>query len=85
MTWGLVITKPAGRSLRDIGRPDIVRIDAAFEKMRTDPYSGDIKFLKGTNRTLRRRVGAYRILFEIRSDQRLIVVLAVTRRSSNTY
>jgi mRNA-degrading endonuclease RelE of RelBE toxin-antitoxin system len=85
MTWSLVITKPAARDLRDVPRPDVEHINAAFEEMRSDPYHGDIQFLKGTNRTLRRRVGAWRILFEVHADGRLAVILAVTRRHSNTY
>jgi mRNA-degrading endonuclease RelE of RelBE toxin-antitoxin system len=85
MTWGLVITKPAARDLRDVPRADVEHIDAAFEDMCSDPYGGDIKFLKGTDRTLRRRVGAWRVLFEVHADRRLVVILGVARRSSNTY
>ena len=85
MTWSLVLTKPATRDLRDARRADVEHIDAAFEDMRSDPYGGDIKFLKGTNRTMRRRVGDWRILFEVHADQHLVVNLGVTRRSSNTY
>jgi mRNA-degrading endonuclease RelE of RelBE toxin-antitoxin system len=85
MTWGFEVTKPAARDLRDVPRADLERIDDAFEEMRSDPYDGDIKFLKGTNRILRRRVGNWRIEFEVRSHQRIVVILSVTRRSSNTY
>ena len=85
MTWSLVLTKPATRDLRDAPRADVEHIDVAFEDMRSDPYGGDIKFLKGTNRTMRRRVGDWRILFEVHADQHLVVILGVTRRSSNTY
>ncbi len=85
MTWVLEITKPAAHELRDVPRADLEHIDKAFEGMRSDPYFGDIKFLKGTNRILRRRVGNWRIEFEVRSDARVVVIVAVTRRSSNTY
>jgi len=80
-----LITKPAARDLRDVPRADVEHIDGAFEHMRSDPYGGDIKFLKGTNRILRRRVGAWRVLFEVHADRHLVVILGVTRRSSNTY
>ena len=53
--------------------------------MCADPYEGDIKFLKGVGRTLRRRVGDWRIEFEVHTDQRLVAILAVTRRGSNSY
>ena len=85
MTWGLEITKPAARDLRGVPHADLEHIDQAFEDMRSDPYYGDIKFLKGTNRVLRRRVGNWRIEFEVRPEQRAVVILAVTRRSSHTY
>ena len=85
MRWSLVLTNPATRDLRDAPRADVEHIDAAFEEMRSDPYSGDIKFLKGTNRTLRRRIGDWRILFDVHADQRLIIILSVSRRSSKTY
>lgn len=85
MTWGFEITKPAARDLREVPRADLEHIDEAFEDMRSDPYYGDIKFLKGANRTVRRRVGNWRIEFEVRSEQRVVVILAVTRRSSHTY
>jgi mRNA-degrading endonuclease RelE of RelBE toxin-antitoxin system len=85
MTWSLVLTNPAARALRDVPRSDLEHINAAFEDMRGDPYSGDIKFLKGTSRTLRRRVGDWRIQFDVRAGQRLVIILGVSRRSSNTY
>ena len=85
MTWSLIITNPATRDLRKVPRPDVEHINATFEEMRADPYDGDIKFLKGTNRTLRRRAGDWRILFEVRAEQRLVIILAVSRRNSNTY
>jgi hypothetical protein len=49
MKWGLILTNPAKRSLRMVPAEDIKRINIAFEEMMTDPFSGDIKFLKGTN------------------------------------
>ncbi len=85
MRWSLAIVSPAARALRDIPRADAEHINAAFEEMREDPYSGDIKFLKGTDRTIRRRIGAWRILFEVQADRQRVVILAVMRRGSNTY
>jgi len=85
MKWGLIITNPARRALRDMPRADAEQVDAAFEEMRDDPYSGDIKFLKGADRTLRRRIGAWRILFEVHPDREIVLILAVERRSSTTY
>ncbi len=85
MTWGLLITSPAERGLRKIPRVDLEHIDQAFSEMCLDPYSGDIKFLRGMGATVRRRVGDWRILFELDKNLQLIIVLAVKRRGSKTY
>jgi len=53
--------------------------------MRVNPYSGDIKFLRGAAGALRRRVGVWRILFDVHKDKHLVIVLAVKRRRSTTY
>jgi mRNA-degrading endonuclease RelE of RelBE toxin-antitoxin system len=81
----LVITRPAERDLRRLPLDDLRRIDAAFEAMRNNPYGGDVKFLGGSGGTLRRRVGVWRIFFEVNPRQRTVVVLGVKRRTSTTY
>jgi len=85
MLWDLVITKPAGRDLRELSRDDLRRVNMAFGAMRRDPYSGDIKFLRGSGGTLRRRVGVWRILFAVDQSKRLVVIFGVKRRTSTTY
>jgi mRNA-degrading endonuclease RelE of RelBE toxin-antitoxin system len=42
-------------------------------------------FLKGTDRALRRRVGVWRVLFEVLTDRRIVVIIDVERRGSHTY
>jgi mRNA-degrading endonuclease RelE of RelBE toxin-antitoxin system len=56
-----------------------------MEEMRTNPYGGDLQYLRGSNGGLRRRVGSWRIVFELHKDRHLIVILNIKRRSSNTY
>jgi len=81
----LVVTKPVTRDLKKLSLADLKRIDAAFATMRSNPYGGDIKFLHGSGGTLRRRVGAWRILFEVDQRRRMVVILGVKRRTSTTY
>ena len=85
MQWDLVITKPAARDLTKLSHSDLGRIDAAFAAMRENPYAGDIKFLQGSGGALRRRVGAWRILFEVDQQRRVVVILGVRRRTTTTY
>ena len=85
MKWVLLIANRARRAKRDMPRADAEQIDAAYVEMRENPYSGDIKFLRGTDRAVRRRVGAWRIMFDVDDDRRIVVVTDVKRRDSNTY
>jgi mRNA-degrading endonuclease RelE of RelBE toxin-antitoxin system len=85
MPWDLVITKPAARDLGELSGNDLRRVNTAFEAMRRDPYGGDIKFLRGSGGTLRRRVGVWRILFGVHQEKRCVVIFGVKRRTSTTY
>jgi mRNA-degrading endonuclease RelE of RelBE toxin-antitoxin system len=51
--------------------------------MQSDPFSGDIKRLQPSG--WRRRIGNYRIFYDLDVDERRIVVTAITRRTSTTY
>ena len=85
MTWGFLIASRAKRQLRRLSREERDSINSVFEEMCADPYVGDIKFVKGTSRALRRRAGTWRIVYEVDAKRRIIAVLGVERRSSNTY
>ena len=84
MTWGLVITSRAKRQFRRLSADDRDSIDQAFSEMCENPFRGDVKFLRGLD-TLRRRVGDWRILYELNERQKLVVVTAIKRRGSTTY
>jgi mRNA-degrading endonuclease RelE of RelBE toxin-antitoxin system len=85
MKWGLVITSGAKRQLRKLTKPEWTKIGGVFSEMCFNPYQGDIRFLKGSNWGLRRRVGEWRILFDLEPEHKVIVITAVKRRGSNTY
>ena len=85
MKWGLVITSGAKRQLRRLTDAERHQIDAAFSEMCYNPYQGDVRFLKGSDGALRRRVGDWRILYDLEPEHKIIVVTAVKRRGSNTY
>ena len=53
--------------------------------MREDPFSGDIVRLTDQPTAWRRRVGSYRIFFDLYPDQLLIEVVDISRRTSTTY
>lgn len=53
--------------------------------MRENPFGGDVIRLKAHPVAWRRRVGDYRILYDLYPDRLLVVVTAILRRTSTTY
>ena len=82
--WRVVLSGPAQKSLKRTPTPDQDRIRAAINEMEANPFSGDIKFLRGDPR-LRRRVGSWRIFFRVERTENTIYISAIERRSSTTY
>lgn len=85
MKWGLVIANRAKRHHRRLPIDEREQIDQALVEICDNPLSGDTKFLRGSRGALRRRVGDWRIIFELNRERRIILVNDITRRGSNTY
>ena len=85
MTWGLVIASRAKRQTRHLSATELDHINGAFSELSRDPLAGDVKLLRGTRGVFRRRVGDWRILFELDRVRKLILIIAIKRRGSNTY
>jgi len=85
MKWGLAITSRAKRQLRRLSAPELNDVNHEFSEMCYDPFKGDVKFLRGLDGALRRRIGDWRVLYELDQEHKVIVITAVKRRGSNTY
>lgn len=85
MPWNLRIARPAEKELNRVPQRDRERIIAALKAMREDPFRGDIARLKNQPTALRRRIGDWRIFFDLYPDRHLIEVVAIRRRTSTTY
>jgi mRNA-degrading endonuclease RelE of RelBE toxin-antitoxin system len=83
MIWKLLVTKSARKDLADLPSKDQVRIERALAALESDPFSGDIKRLQPSG--WRKRVGNYRVFYDLYVEQYLIVVTAIKRRTSTTY
>ncbi len=84
MEWTVVLAGPARKSLKRIPAGDKTRILAALAEMQHDPFRGDIRKLQGLP-GFRRRVGDWRIFFEVTPATRHLVIAAIERRTSTTY
>ena len=85
MNWNLLVTGPAQKQLRRIPEKDRERVKAALLAIEDEPFSGDLVRLRAQPAAWRRRVGSYRILFDVDYEKRHVVVTAIVRRTSVTY
>ena len=51
--------------------------------MQNDPFSGDVKRLQPSG--WRRRVGNYRVFYDLHIEEHRILVIGIKRRTSTTY
>jgi mRNA interferase RelE/StbE len=85
VSWRLTFSRNAQRSLRRLP-PDIRRrLDGAFAEMAQDPLSGDVVMLRDYPVGYRRRIGPYRVLFDVDQATRSVQVQEIERRTSTTY
>jgi mRNA-degrading endonuclease RelE of RelBE toxin-antitoxin system len=84
MEWTVVLAGPARKSLDRIPKADRKRILTALDQMQQDPFTGDVRKLQGLP-GFRRRVGNWRIFFEIFTGRAELVISAIERRTSTTY
>jgi len=84
MDWTVVLAAPAQKSLKRIPTSDRTRILAALGEMQRDPFQGDIRKLQGLS-GFRRRVGNWRVFFDVVPERKHVVITAIERRTSTTY
>jgi mRNA-degrading endonuclease RelE of RelBE toxin-antitoxin system len=53
--------------------------------MQEDPFRGDLKRIKGKPSAWRRRVGNYRVLFDLDFETQKIAVHGILRRTTTSY
>ena len=85
MNWELRIDGIVKKQLQRIPKKQSTRLFRIIQELVVNPYAGDIEKMQGYEDLWRRRVGSYRIKYEIKTSQRMIHVIFVERRASNTY
>lgn len=83
--WHLEIDPSVYKTLARIPRKDSVRISVAIEQLVLNPYAGDTRKLGGEDIVWRRRIGSYRIFYELHVETHRVSVFELTRRGSKTY
>jgi mRNA interferase RelE/StbE len=70
----------ARRQLESLERPVQRRLVDAMAGLAEDPRPAGVKALQGLPGLLRLRVGAYRVLYQVRDDELLVLVLTLGNR-----
>lgn len=77
--YKVVFRRSVARDMRQIPNRDIRRILAAIESLSDDPRPSGLEKLSGLER-YRVRQGDYRIIYEIRNDELIVVVVKIGHR-----
>ena len=85
MNWQIKIAGSAGKNLKRFPAQDITNIKSALDELVFNPYHGDIQKMEGRENSWRRRIGAYRIFFDIDKKRKIINITNIKRRTSSTY
>ncbi len=85
MTWTLHVAARAQRQLAEAPAKNQRQLRNALLAMEQNPFSGDVVRLKSERSAWRRRVGDYRIFFDVYPGSRLVDVVDIARRTSTTY
>ena len=83
--WELKVDPSIWKVLKKFPKKNAATLTESILLLPVDPYAGDIRKLGGKENIWRRRIGAYRISFELYPSSNLIVVFEVKRRTSNSY
>ncbi len=80
MTFEVILKKGKGlKELKKLRKGDRIRIYKALEKLK-DPFSMDIRKLKGLENTYAVRIGDFRIVFKVYFDRKVVFVTRIDRR-----
>jgi len=76
----VVLHKKALRELQKLSPTLRERIVGALRELARNPFTGDVKPIKGIRGLYRRRVGKYRIIYVVDFEENVIVILRIAPR-----
>ena len=85
--WTIRLSPEATRQLSVLPRDHQVTIGRAIDRMRQDPFQGNVQPLKGKrwHGRYRKRVGRYRLIFIPFHQQQIVEISAILLRDEKTY
>lgn len=83
--WTVKIARRVEKTLDRLPAKDQRLILQTLDTMTIDPFSGDIVRLRSERSAWRRRVGNYRLFFDVYSNAKIVDIVEIERRTSKTY
>ena len=86
-TWTIRLSPEATKQLAALPRDHQVTLGTAIDRMRQDPFQGNVQPLKGKrwHGRYRKRVGRYRLIFIPYHSEHIVEISAILRRNEKTY
>jgi mRNA-degrading endonuclease RelE of RelBE toxin-antitoxin system len=86
-TWTIRLSPEAAKQLTALPRDHQVTIGRAIDRMRQDPFQGNVQPLKGRRwqGRYRKRVGRYRLIFIPFYQHHMVEISAILLRDEKTY
>jgi mRNA interferase RelE/StbE len=78
--YSVLLAAAAARQLRKLPAAARHRVEALLELLAEDPRRPGVRALTGPPGRLRARIGDYRVVYEIRDQELVVVVIAVGNR-----
>lgn len=82
MKYEVLLSKRANRDLDSLGPALRRRIVLRLEELGEDPFARGTVKLQGRDNVYRVRVGDYRILYEVLSSEKIVLVEKIDHRST---
>ena len=83
--WNVSLRKAAAQTVAHAPEKERKQLRGTLEAMQTSPKSGDVVPLKNERASFRRRVGHWRIFFDLYPERQFVDVVAIERRTTTTY
>lgn len=85
MRWIVRASHDAQKALARVDGKDRTYLKAALKQLESDPLAGDVKRLTNERAAFRRRVGNWRIFFDLYPESFVVDVVSIERRTTTTY
>ena len=84
-SWVLRVRDSVYKQISKFPAQDQRKILEAIELLPVNLYFGDIEKMKDEKNNWRKRIGSYRLFYEIKQTEKVIYVFWVERRTTKTY